>query len=139
MKEGGYGRIAHPRWVYVRSRVPCILDVFLRYVKRSVIPLWCLSFALAEQFEGAHVCALSDIALDLSQYKRLRFPLLYGDPASKKRWFVTPSTPLYIPSQLHSILQNIIVPALFVVIRMQSVLFLHFYNWYCIIDIYMYI
>jgi len=55
MKEGGYERIAHPCLVYVRGWFSCILDVFLRYVKRSVIPLRYLSFAFAKQFEGTRV------------------------------------------------------------------------------------
>lgn len=101
--------------------------------------LFRVSHSLPPSSWRAHVCALSDIALDLSQYKRLRFPLLYGEPASKKRRFVTP---LYIPSQLHSIWRSEYhcPPILFAVIRMRSVLFLHFcilrsilHYWYIIL------
>lgn len=97
------------------ARASCIRGVFLRYVKREVSSLSTTSHSLppsvrSAEGERAHTCACAlsffsffffslslsvslclsspfsrDITLDLSQYKRLRFPLLYGDPAGKKR------------------------------------------------------
>jgi len=100
MKEGGYARrIARPRitWAFLYP-----LHVFLRYVKRSVIPL-----PTSHSVRGparVRALSLSLITLDLSQYKRLHSPLLYGEPASKKRRFVQlPGSPLCIPDRPRSI------------------------------------